>query len=173
MHACVREPPNGEEETRMLRAIVYSTLFALCLVSGPASAKPDNPPPWSRWEQKVHRMDLQPEQKEKVAKILEESRKEREEIQARVRQATTELNDLLRQPDVKEQAVLKQADKLGELRTERQKAMLRALLKVRAELTPQQREQLLSEAPSGGAKPTRRPPAAAAAPSAPTPAATP
>ena len=148
-----------------MRAIVYSTLVALCVVSGPAAAA-DNAPLWSRWEQKVRRMDLQPEQRAKVAKILEESHKEREQIQVRVRQASTELNELLRQPDVKEHAVLKQADKLGELRTEWQKAMLRALLKVRAELTPEQRQQLLSEAPSGGAPPSRRPPrAATAAPS--------
>ena len=53
------------------------TLFALCLVSGPAGAESDN----CRlvdWEQRVRRMDLEPAQKEKVAKIIEESRKERE-----------------------------------------------------------------------------------------------
>ena len=142
----------------MIRAIVYSALFALCLVSGPVhAAESDSAPPWARWEQRVRRMDLQPAQKEKVAKILEESRKEREGLQALVRQASTELKELLQEPNAKEQAIFKQVDKLGELKTERQKAMLRALLKVRAELTPEQRQQLMAKAPAGSANAPRRP----------------
>jgi len=161
----------------MIRAIIYSVLFALCLVSGPAGAAPaaksehhpasDSAPAWSHWEQRVRRMDLEPAQKEKVAKILDESRKEREGLQALVRQASTELNDLIQQPNAKEQAILKQADKLGELRTEGQKARLRALLKVRAELTPEQRQQLTAKAPAGSANAPRQP--AAPTPANPTP----
>jgi Spy/CpxP family protein refolding chaperone len=139
----------------MIRAIVLASV-ALCVVSGPAGAQSDRPP-WARWEQRVHRLDLKPEQREKVNKILDASRKEREAIQALVRQAVTELNELLQQPDAKEQAILHQADKLGELRTERQKAMLRAFLKVRAELTPEQRQQLLAKAPAADANAPRRP----------------
>jgi len=150
----------------MLRSIVCWVPLALCVLSGSIRAQTEAAPAWGGWEQRVRRMDLTPEQKEKVTKIFEESRKEREGIQALVRQAAVELNNLLQQPDVKEQAVLKQADKLAELRTERQKAMLRTLFKVRAELTAEQRQQLFSKQPPSPKGPRRQPSSSEATPAA-------
>ena len=131
-----------------MRPLIYGGLLALCVAGAVALAQSETAqqPPWARWEQRVRRLDLQPDQKTKVQQILDASRKERNEIQDRVRQAEKELHDLLRQPTASEEQILHQADKLGELRTERQKAMLRALLKVRAQLTPEQRQQLLAMA---------------------------
>jgi Spy/CpxP family protein refolding chaperone len=143
------------KERRMLRRVIYSASLAVCVIAGLATAQPEPPPPWARWEQRVRHMDLTAPQKEKVTKILDESRKERESLQALIRQTSAELNQLLQQPNFSEQAVLKQADKLGALRTERQKAMLRSFLKVRAELTPEQRRQLLAKTPSEGTTPRR------------------
>jgi Spy/CpxP family protein refolding chaperone len=139
----------------VIRAIISSACLALCVANGLARAETDGPPAWARWEQRVHRLDLQPAQREKVQKILAASHTERQAIQGRVRQAAQELDQLLQQPDTKEQAILRQADKLGELTTERQKAMLRALLQVRAVLTPEQRQQLLAKPPAGTKTPQR------------------
>jgi len=147
----------------MMRAMISGGCLVLCFAGAAALAESDaqQPPPWARWEQRVRQLDLEPEQRDKVQQILDASRKERDEIQGRVRQAAKELNDSLRQPTPNEEQILHQADKLGQLRTERQKAMLRALLQVRAQLTPKQREQLIAM-PQGAANTPRwstRPPA--------------
>jgi Spy/CpxP family protein refolding chaperone len=137
----------------MMRGIVCLLTAVLFVAHGTARAEGGRPGPGSpgaSLEQSLKRLDLKPEQKEKVQAILDGSKKEREQLQTQIQQAFKELNGMLDQASPDEQAILRQADKIGGLKTQQQKAMLRTLLKVRAELTPEQRQQLTALRRHGG-----------------------
>ena len=137
----------------MMRGILCLLTAALCVAPGTARAQAGRPGPGSpgaALEQSLKRLDLKPEQKEKVQAILAANKKEREELQTQIQQAFKELRGMLDQTSPDEAAILRQADKIGGLRTQQQKAMLRTLLKVRAELTPEQRLRLTALQRHGG-----------------------
>jgi Spy/CpxP family protein refolding chaperone len=128
-----------------------SALFALALFAAaqPASAfgacaggmRPDRHLDM-HLERHLEELGLEPAQLEAVRAILDESRGEREKRRETVRAAFEEMRALLDQDLPDEAAVMRQAEVLGDLRTEGHKAMLRTLLAVRAQLTPEQREAL-------------------------------
>jgi Spy/CpxP family protein refolding chaperone len=93
------------------------------LAFSPASAQREGPPGPGH-----HRMGSEA----RLEKTLEE----------KLRAAREELRKLLDQDAPDEIAVLAEADRMGAIRTEMQRAMLRTLLAVRAELTAEQRKQL-------------------------------
>ena len=62
-----------------------------------------------------------------------------------MRAAFEDMHTLLDQETPDQAAVLAQADKIGQLSTEAHKEMLKTLLAVRAELTPDQRAKLKAE----------------------------
>ncbi len=99
-------------------------------------------PPDALLEQQLRALGLDASQLEKAQAILAEAKRTREEIDRRLQAAFEEMRALLEKDSPDEDAVMKQADRIGAIRTEGRKAMLRALLAVRADLTPAQREKL-------------------------------
>jgi Spy/CpxP family protein refolding chaperone len=98
--------------------------------------------PDARLEKHLAELGLEPAQQERVRAILDAARPEREAARERMRAEFEKMQALLEAEKPDEAAVLAQADAIGALRTERQKAMLRTLLRVRAELTPEQHQKL-------------------------------
>lgn len=150
---------------------IICLLFTFQLASAAAGAQAPRPgqrSPTARLEQNLKRLDLTPEQQKKVQAILDASRKEREPLQAQIQENLKKLRGMLEQASPDEAAVLQQADVLGALQTQQRKLTLHTVLKVRSELTPEQRQQLVKMrprgAPSGGAGAKTKPPAATPAP---------
>jgi len=128
-----------------MRFRTFLLLLALTLVSSAALAESGAPgwaPPDARLEQQLRELGLDSSQREKTQAILGEAKRTREEIDGRLQKAFDEMRNLLEQASPDEAAVMSQADRIGAIRTEGRKAMLRALLAVRADLTPAQREKL-------------------------------
>jgi Spy/CpxP family protein refolding chaperone len=96
----------------------------------------------ARLEKHLDELGLEPAQKEKVRAILDASKQAREAQHEQMRAAHEQMRALLEQDAPDEAAVMAQADRISALKSERHKAMLRTLLAVRAELTPEQRAQL-------------------------------
>ena len=96
----------------------------------------------ARLEKHLEALGLEPAQNEKVRAILDASKQAREAQHEQMRAAHEEMRALLDQETPDEVAVMAQADRMGALKTEGHKAMLRTLLAVRAELTPEQRAAL-------------------------------
>jgi Spy/CpxP family protein refolding chaperone len=150
---------------------IICLLFTFQLASAAAGAQTPRPgqrSPTTRLEQNLKRLDLTPEQRQKVQAILDASRKEREPLQTQIQETFKKLRGMLEQPLPDEAAVLQQAEKLGALQTQQRKLTLRTQLKVRSELTAEQRQQLVKMrprgAPDGGAGAKTKPPAATPAP---------
>jgi len=99
-------------------------------------------PPDARLEQQLRELGLDASQLEKTQAILADAKRTREAIDGRLQQAFEEMRTLLEQDTPDEAAVMSQADRIGAIRTEGRKAMLHALLAVRADLTPAQRQKL-------------------------------
>jgi Spy/CpxP family protein refolding chaperone len=157
-----------------LTAIVYAVASAG--LPAIASAKPCGsgflgmgPPPGGgpQLEQLVEGLDLDEETLASVYEIMDSSRERHRELRRQIRDAHEQMRSLLEQEEPNEDAVLEQVDVIGALRTEAHKEGLRTLLKVRALLTPAQREQLLEQmrsrfeqgpggyGPRGGSRPRR------------------
>lgn len=137
------------------RRTLSSLSAALVMVATVAAAQPPGhpsppdfpggPPPEMAergLERRLKTLGLTPEQKEKVREILESSKENREKARSQWQEAFGEMHRLLEQEPPDEDAVMRQAEKMGALALERHKSMLRTLLRVRAELTPEQREKL-------------------------------
>lgn len=129
-------------------ALSAAAALLTCFALGPAFAEEEGPPfhhrmrGEARLEQTLEEIGLDPAQKEKVRAILDASKQARETQREQMRAAREQMRALLDQEKPDEAAVMAQADRMGALKTERHKAMLRTLLAVRAELTPAQRAQL-------------------------------
>lgn len=139
----------------MNRKTILSLAAALSIAALPAFAGPGargdghhgkwkGHHPGMRLEKQLESLDLTAEQKQKVDQILatarERNKQDRETLQAEYQK----LHQLLEADTPDEKAILDQIDKVGELKTAGQKAMMRTMLSVRAELTPEQREKLKS-----------------------------
>ncbi len=74
--------------------------------------------------------------------IVEDTRSRGQEIRASLAQARAQMRNLLTQDSPDDAAVMQQAEKIGALRVEKQKNRLRAMLQIRALLSPQQRQAL-------------------------------
>jgi Spy/CpxP family protein refolding chaperone len=118
--------------------------LATLLVAAPIAARAgdDREAPVARLERSLAELGLDDAQRERVQRILDAARPGDEEGHARLRDAYTALRELLSQDAPDETAVIEQAERIGQIKTERHKTMLRTLLAVRAELTTEQRERL-------------------------------
>jgi Spy/CpxP family protein refolding chaperone len=92
-----------------------------------------------RLRKQLDELNLSADQKKKVDAIFETAKKERD---GDLRAEYGKLHELLEQEKPDSKAVDAQVEKIGEMKTEQHKAMLKTLLAVRAELTPEQREKL-------------------------------
>jgi Spy/CpxP family protein refolding chaperone len=140
----MRERPLLTRALATLVALPLVTSLALAEPTGgqPSEAAPRWSPPDERLEGHLRELGLAAPQLEKMRGLLAEARRTREEIDGRLQQAFDQMRALLEQDVPDEALVMKQADRIGAIRTEGRKAMLRTLLAVRADLTREQREQL-------------------------------
>jgi Spy/CpxP family protein refolding chaperone len=137
--------------TRSLRlAVLLVASFAL--LAGPVLADPPGGPGGpggpgmeGRLEHKLAKLGLQPDQQTKIQAILDAAKPQREELRAQMKKAFDDMHVLLDQDTPDQNAVLAQADVIGQLTTQAHKNMLTTLLAVRAELTPAQRLKLKEE----------------------------
>ena len=130
---------------RKLVVVALSSLFLaapLALAGGPHGGFHHGRAPEAKMERHLEKLGLEPEQMERVRGILASSKEARQANREKIREAYREMRALLDQESPDEAAIMEQAGKMGELKTEEHKAMLRTLLAVRAELTPEQREKL-------------------------------
>jgi Spy/CpxP family protein refolding chaperone len=91
----------------------------------------------------IDALDLDSPTREKVQEILDASKQERAGFRARIRPEFERMRNLLDQDEPDEAAVMQQVEKIGLIKIEGRKAMLGTLLRVRALLTPEQRETLM------------------------------
>jgi Spy/CpxP family protein refolding chaperone len=98
--------------------------------------------PEARLEKSLAELGLTPAQDEKVRAILEQAKVARQPRREAMRAEFERMHELLEADAPDEAAVLAQADKISALKNEQHKAMLKTLLAIRAELTPEQRAEL-------------------------------
>ena len=132
-----------------MKRIPWAAMVAtvLCLSASAAvgwdrGPGPEGFGPGARLEQNLEELGLEPAKLEELRAIVADSRRAGEEHRERMRSTLAEMHALLEADAPDEAAVMAQVEQIGELRTEAHKAMLRTLLAVRAELTPEQRDQL-------------------------------
>jgi Spy/CpxP family protein refolding chaperone len=106
-------------------------------------------------EQSVMRLGLDDTKSERVRAIFAGARAHQDELRGQLDAAFGDMGHLLEQDRPDESAVLQQAERIGALRTEADKARLRTLLAVRDELTPEERAEL-RRSMRRGAGPGRR-----------------
>jgi len=131
-------------------ALLAVTFFAL--LATPAFADPPGPGGprgpgggMGMLQHKLSKLGLQPDQQSKIQAILDAAKPQREQLKAQMHKAFDDMRVLLDQDTPDQNAVLAQADVIGQLTTEAHKDMLTTLLAVRAELTPAQRAKLKEE----------------------------
>lgn len=139
----------------MNRKTILSLAAALSLAASAAIAGPDGPHgghhggrwggPGAQFEKHLEALDLTAEQKTKVDQILATARERNEKDRVALKEGYRKLHEMLEAETPDEKAILDQVETLGELKTEGQKAMMRTMLSVRAELTPAQREKLKAQ----------------------------
>jgi Spy/CpxP family protein refolding chaperone len=104
---------------------------------------PPGPPPERFIEEHAERLGLGDETLEALHEIVDESRERGKGLRVELRDAHEKMRELLSQEEPDESAVMKQAEAIGELELEERKNRLRATLRIRALLTPEQREELV------------------------------
>ena len=95
-------------------------------------------------------LDLSADQKKKVDAIFADAKKDRESGRGSFRDEYKKLHEMLEAEKPDEKAIYKQVDEISEMKAAQHKAMLKTLLAVRAELTPEQREKLKAMRPKHG-----------------------
>jgi len=143
--------------TRMTGIVLCAVLLAAAGVAGAAPPPSQRERDMARLERDLDKVALTAEQKQKIHALLEAAKKEQESIEERLRAEFKEMRGLLDKETPDEQAVLRQADKIGELRTAQHKSKLRTRLQVQAQLTPEQRAKLREARRGGGFAAPRTP----------------
>ena len=128
-----------------LLALASFALSSAALADPPAG--PDGPggDPGARFQKMIANLGLDATQQEKVQAIFDNAKPRRDALRTQMREAFQQMRALLDQDTPDQNAVLAQADKLGQLSTEMHKQRLTTLLAVRAELRPDQRAKLKAE----------------------------
>lgn len=89
------------------------------------------------------RLDLDEETRTRIREIAAGARAEGEALGERLRSLRREMRGLLEQDVPAEEAVMRQAERIGEAETDLRKHRLRMMLRIRALLTPEQRRELI------------------------------
>ena len=97
---------------------------------------------WRHFEMLAEQLELDEVTKGRVQGLLKQSREAAKAAKSSLRQERRKLRFLLDQDAPQERLVMRQADRLGRLKTELKKLRLRTMLRMRALLTPQQRDKL-------------------------------
>jgi Spy/CpxP family protein refolding chaperone len=105
-------------------------------------------------EMMTARLDLTAEQQEAIGKLQDEARARRLETRKEMMRLQNELEGELMKDEPGEKTVMGLAAKIGELRTAQQQSRLATRLAVREQLTPEQRDRMLTmragSGPRGG-----------------------
>lgn len=128
-----------------MRTAMIAALLGLSAASALAWEGGEGPEgfvPGARLERNLEELGLEPHKLDALRALIADSRREGEQQRERMRSARQEMHALLEADAPDEAAVLEQVERIGLLRTEAHKSLVRTLLAVRAELTPEQREQL-------------------------------
>jgi Spy/CpxP family protein refolding chaperone len=91
----------------------------------------------------AERLGLDQETQAAIRTIVEASRAQGESLRTELRQAQAQMRTLLSQEGLNEAAVMQQADTIGALELAIRKQRLRVMLRIRALLTPAQRQELI------------------------------
>jgi Spy/CpxP family protein refolding chaperone len=94
-------------------------------------------------EENATQLGLDDETREAIETIVDESRDKAQEIRAEIHGLHREIHALLSQETPREAAVMQQAEAIGKAETKLHKHRLGTLIKIRALLTPEQREELM------------------------------
>jgi Spy/CpxP family protein refolding chaperone len=109
---------------------------------GPFGGPPPGRGPDRFIEEHAAELGLDDETLEAIEQIVDESREQGRELSEELRGMHREMRDLLSQDTPDESAVMQQADAIGKAETELHKHRLGALIRIRALLTAEQREEL-------------------------------
>ena len=93
-------------------------------------------------EEHAERLDLDEETRAALRAILDGSKSSAQKPREELHQARRRLHNLLAEETPDEAAVMKQAERIGALETERHKHRLATMMRIRALLTPEQRAEL-------------------------------
>ena len=133
---------------RMKRVGFVGTVLAVLTLAGVGFARPPFESPGSDRdpgafiEENAEALDLDDETIAAIRGIVEESKGEGDQFQAKLRELHDEMKALLSQGTPDESAVMKQIETIGAVETEMQKHRLGTMLEIRALLTPEQREEM-------------------------------
>ncbi len=109
-----------------------------------AMAERRGEPPDQRLEGHLEELDLSASQAEEVNAALHAGRQEREALYAQKRSEIEKLHSLLERDEPDEATIMKQAEQIGSIKIRAHKSMLRTLLRVREQLSAEQRQKLMS-----------------------------
>lgn len=136
------------------RNLVASTLAIVSLfMVGTAMARPPGPPPGGgpggsnegRLERLVEELALEESTRAEVDALLDASRVSGRAIRRRLRAAHDEMRALLESPEPDEATIFAHVEAISALQAEMEKNRLGTLIRVRALLSPEAREQLLEK----------------------------
>ena len=132
---------------RLNRAIALAILALLVTWTAPALAQPrpprDDGPPAPLIAEHADELGLDEDTRDQIETTVERSRRESQRLRRAHRQTGRSLHELLELDEPDREAVMRQAEVMGEIETERRKLRLGAMLEIRELLSPEQREQLV------------------------------
>jgi Spy/CpxP family protein refolding chaperone len=137
---------------------VFLFLILQALIAGGASAQrpgppphgpggprgPGHPPPLEHvLERHADRLGLDAETRAEIDRLVSAARPESDALRDQLRALQDEMRALLSRDVPDEEAVMTQAERIGDVETAMQKKQLRSMLRIRALLTPEQRAELV------------------------------
>jgi Spy/CpxP family protein refolding chaperone len=143
--------------TSLLAAFAVACSLATSALAQPLVAEPpsDRPPPEFRGGsrhgpppvevlgEQAERLGLDAKTRDGVRAVIKDSRAEADRLREEIADAREAMRELLENVDMDEPAVMRQADKVGALELEEYKNWLRAMVRIRGLLTPEQRIELV------------------------------
>jgi Spy/CpxP family protein refolding chaperone len=126
----------------------FGALVAALTLSGVSFARPPFEPgdshrdPGAFIEENAEALDLDEETLSAIRSIVEESKDRGDQLHSKLRELHKGMKALLAQDSPDESAVMQQVDSIGAAEVEMQRHRLGTMLKIRALLTPEQREEM-------------------------------
>ncbi len=131
--------------TSLLIASICGPVYAQGPPEPPPLGGPPHRPPFHHvLEHHAERLGLEESVRAEITAIAESSRAKLDTQRERLRAAHEALRGLLEREHPTEEAVMHQAERIGQLETENHKHRLRTVLRIRALLTPEQRRELIA-----------------------------
>lgn len=140
--------------TRPIACLLGALALAALALPGAAAAQPQPrdiiPQPFGLISKNAHRLGLEGEQLAAVQAVVDAARARHEALVEKLEAEQQRMHDLLSQPTPDAADVMAEAGAMGGLETEIHKNHLKAIMDIRALLTPAQRAELLRIREEGG-----------------------